>query len=129
MGVSNIKCNIIDWRITAKCNCDCDYCYASSNLPEMSQDTIDRTIESIIKSGCRTVCISGGEPLLSNNAIPIIRQLHSRGMSIYLSTNGSEYMKYREELEKYISKLSLPLDGYDEESNKINGREVSTRAC
>ncbi len=31
-------------------------------------------------------------------------------------------MKYREELEKYISKLSLPLDGYDIESNGINGR-------
>ena len=121
MGVSNIECNIIDWRITAKCNCGCDYCYASANLPEMSQDTIDRTIESIIKSGCRTVCISGGEPLLSNNTIPIIR----RGISIYLSTNGIEYMKYREELEKYISKLSLPLDGYDEESNKINGRAAS----
>lgn len=125
MGVSNIECNIIDWRITAKCDCGCNYCYASANLAEMTQDAIDRTIESIIKSGCRTVCISGGEPLLSNNAIPIIRQLHSRGISIYLSTNGIKYMQYREELEKYISKLSLPLDGYDEESNKINGREVS----
>ena len=125
MGDSNIGCNIIDWRITAKCNCGCDYCYASADLPEMSQDTIDRTIEAIVKSGCKTVCISGGEPLLSNNAIPIIRQLHSCGISIYLSTNGIEYMKYREELEKYISKLSLPLDGYDEESSKTNGRESS----
>ena len=125
MGVPNIECNIIDWRITAKCNCDCDYCYASADLPEMSQDTIDKTIEAIIKSGCKTVCISGGEPLLSNNAIPIIKQLHSNGISIYLSTNGIEYMKHKEELEKYISKLSLPLDGYDEESSKINGREAS----
>lgn len=125
MGVPNIECNIIDWRITAKCNCGCDYCYASADVPEMSQDTIDKTIEAIIKSGCKAVCISGGEPLLSNNAIPIIRQLHSCGISIYLSTNGIEYMKYKEELEKYISKLSLPLDGYDEESSKINGREAS----
>ncbi len=125
MSDFNIECNIIDWRITSKCNCGCDYCYASAELPEMSQDTIDRTIEEIVKSGCKTVCISGGEPLLSNNAIHIIRQLHSRGISIYLSTNGIEYMKYREELEKYISKLSLPLDGYDEESSKTNGRESS----
>lgn len=125
MSVSNIECNIIDWRITAKCNCNCEYCYASANLPEMSQDTIQGIIDSIIKSGCRTVCISGGEPLLSQNAIPIIKQLHSNGISIYLSTNGTEYLKHRKELEKYISKLSLPLDGFDEDSNKINGRMIS----
>lgn len=125
MNTSNIECNIIDWRITAKCNSGCDYCYASANLPEMPLDDIERVVESIIKSGCRTVCISGGEPLLNNNAIFIIKQLHNNGILVYLSTNGTEYMKYREELEKYISKLSLPLDGFDEESNKINGREVS----
>lgn len=124
MNISNVECNIIDWRITAKCNSGCEYCYASANLPEMSLDDINKTIESIVKSGCRTVCISGGEPLLNDNAIYIIRQLHISGISVYLSTNGTEYMKYREEIEKYISKLSLPLDGFDEESNKINGREV-----
>lgn len=124
MNTSNNECNIIDWRITAKCNSDCDYCYASTNLPEMSIDCIKTVVESISKSGCRTVCISGGEPLLNDNAISIIKQLHNNGISVYLSTNGTEYMKYREELEKYISKLSLPLDGFDEESNKINGRDV-----
>lgn len=124
MNISNVGCNIIDWRITAKCNSGCEYCYASSNLPEMSLNDINKTIESIVKSGCRTVCISGGEPLLNDNVIFIIKQLHISGISVYLSTNGTEYLKYREEIEKYISKLSLPLDGFDEESNKINGREV-----
>nr|DAW28679.1 MAG TPA: putative Fe-S oxidoreductase [Caudoviricetes sp.] len=124
MNISNIECNIIDWRITAKCNSSCDYCYASAQLPEMSVDGINKIIDSIIKSGCKAVCISGGEPLLNKNAISIIRQLHNSGISVYLSTNGTEYMKYRDELEKYISKLSLPLDGFDEENNKINGRKV-----
>lgn len=124
MNISSIECNIIDWRITAKCNSGCDYCYASASLPEMPIDVINKTIDSIIKSGCKAVCISGGEPLLNDNAVSIIRQLHNSGVSVYLSTNGTEYMKYRDELEKYISKLSLPLDGFDEESNKINGREV-----
>lgn len=124
MNNSSIECNIIDWRITAKCNSGCNYCYASANLPEMTIDSINKTIDSIIESGCKAVCISGGEPLLNDNAIFIIRQLHNSGISVYLSTNGTEYMKYRDELEKYISKLSLPLDGFDEESNKINGREI-----
>lgn len=122
----SIECNIIDWRITAKCNSKCDYCYASMQLPELVPADVDKVINSIILSGCKAVCISGGEPLLSANVINIIKRLHSNGLSIFLSTNGTLYMQYREELEKYISKLSLPLDGYDEESNKINGRELST---
>ena len=125
MNMSSIKCNIIDWRITAKCNSCCDYCYASDSLPEMSMDVANKIIDSIIKSGCKAVCISGGDPLLNDNAVSIIRQLHNSGISVYLSTNGIEYMKHRCELEKYISKLSLPLDGFDEDSNKINGRKVS----
>lgn len=125
MDSSNIKCNVIDWRITAKCNSGCNYCYASANLPEMSSDSIKRTIKAIVDAGCKTVCISGGEPLLSENALSIIKQLHSNGISIYLSTNGIEYMKHHVDLEKYISKLSLPLDGFDENSNSINGRITS----
>lgn len=120
-----IECNIIDWRITARCNSGCDYCYASAVLPELPERDIDRIITAIVESGAKTVCITGGEPLLSDNALTIIKKLHNAGISIYLSTNGTKYMEHRDELEKYISKLSLPLDGYDEESNQINGRKIN----
>lgn len=118
------QCQIIDWRITSSCNCKCEYCYASNSICEMQEEEWKHVLESIVLSGCQTVCISGGEPLLSKNAISIIKYLHSFGISIYLSTNGSRYMEYRTELEKYISKLSLPLDGYDSITNRINGREL-----
>lgn len=122
MNESKLECNIIDWRITTKCNSKCDYCYASSCCAQMSDQQISIVVNAIISSGCKVVCISGGEPLLNGQVLQIIEKLHNAGISIYLSTNGTEYMKYREELEKYISKLSLPLDGFDEESNRINGR-------
>lgn len=125
MDHENFKCEIIDWRITSNCNCKCDYCYASNSVSEMSDDEIDIVLDCIISSGCKTVCISGGEPLLSKNALKIIKYLNTYGISIYLSTNGTKFMEYREELEKYISKLSLPLDGYDETTNSINGRIVN----
>lgn len=115
-------CNIIDWRITAMCNSNCEYCYASAQIKEMDDASLQKVIDEIILSGCKTVCISGGEPLLCSRVIPIMEQLHNAGISIYLSTNGTKYMEYREDLEKYISKLSLPLDGYDISSNSINGR-------
>lgn len=116
---------IIDWRITSKCNCKCDYCYASGNFEEMDESQLNRVLQSVVLSGCRAVCISGGEPLLNPNALSIIKYLYSAGISIYLSTNGTKYMEYHTELEQYISKLSLPLDGYDSVSNKANGREAT----
>lgn len=122
MRGTDIECGIIDWRITSTCNNCCEYCYASTSLLEMNDAERKIVLDNIILSGCKTVCISGGEPLMSANALAIIKYLHNCGISIFLSTNGSQYMKYREELEKYISKLSLPLDGYDIESNGINGR-------
>ena len=118
-------CEIIDWRITSNCNCRCDYCYASNSLSELTDVELEKVLDAIVSSGCKIVCISGGEPLLYSNALKIIRHLYSYGISIYLSTNGTKFMEYREELEKYISKLSLPLDGYDEVTNRINGRTIS----
>lgn len=118
---------IIDWRITSKCNCSCEYCYASNNISEMSLEDADKIIKKIIESKCGTVCISGGEPLLNSNCIRIIKKLYSYGISVFLSTNGTLFMEHRNEIEKYISKLSLPLDGYDVKSNGVNGRICSDK--
>ena len=81
-------------------------------------------IDGIVQTKCKNVCISGGEPLLDNDAVNIIAELHNRGIAVFLSTNGTKYFDYQHELESRISKLSLPLDGYDEDSNSINGRCV-----
>lgn len=117
-----IICQVIDWRITAECNSACDYCYGSADLPSLDLKKKKTIIDWIVQSKCKNVCISGGEPLLDNDAVEIIAELHNRGIAVFLSTNGTKYFDYQHELEGCISKLSLPLDGYDEKSNGINGR-------
>lgn len=119
---SKIICQVIDWRITAKCNSTCEYCYGSAALRSLESDEKKVIINKIVQSKCKNVCISGGEPLLDDDAVNIITELHNRGIAVFLSTNGTKYFDYRHELEGRISKLSLPLDGYDEDSNGINGR-------
>ena len=86
--------------------------------------TDQKIIDEIVHSCCKSVCITGGEPLLESDTCDIIQELHERGVSIYLSTNGTKYMEQKGKLEKFIAKLSLPLDGYDEKSNGINGRHI-----
>lgn len=112
--------SVIDWRITSKCNNNCKFCYGNKGIDTTKE--IDKIIESIKLSGCEAVCITGGEPLLEDKVYYILEELHKLGVSIYLSTNGTNYMPNRDKIEPYISKLSIPLDGYNEFSNKINGR-------
>ena len=122
MNKEKIKCEIVDWRITSACNSNCDFCYASAKIKSADKKSKDIIVNKIIQSGCKAVCISGGEPLLDPDVIDVIDKLHKSHIEIYLSTNGTEYMKYRRKLETKISKLSLSLDGYDRSSHSLSGR-------
>ena len=122
MENQNTRCEIIDWRITSRCNNQCKFCYASDPIQSVDSQTKDIIIDQLFKSGCKAVCISGGEPLLDPDVIRVIEELHRKHIDVYLSTNGSEYMSNREKLEPLISKLSLSLDGFDNDSQGINGR-------
>lgn len=117
--------DIVDWKITTKCQCECDFCYASNQIASLSYDEINNIINEIVKNKCSTVCITGGEPLMHSHFYHIISALKSKGIRVYLSTNGYEYMNNICRIEPYINKLSLPLDGYDSESNACNGRPLS----
>lgn len=115
-----MRLSVIDWRITSKCNNECYHCYGSKALDTVKD--LDRIIEFIKYSRCQAVCITGGEPLLENRSFDAIKKLYSANISIFLSTNGTNYMANRERIEPYIKKLSLPLDGFDKQSNTVNGR-------
>lgn len=116
--------DVIDWRITSKCNNQCPVCYACKDGDsfDLSEQEIDIIINKLSKTHCNSICISGGEPTCSNHFEHIIQKLFEKNFSIFLSTNGTNFMQHREEIELCIEKLSLPLDGYDEKSNTINGR-------
>lgn len=123
---------VIDWRITSMCDSKCPICYACSNEEDLNgeEDLTDEQINKIINRlsqiSCKSICISGGEPTKSKYLEKILRRLYEKGFSIFLSTNGHKFMEYRENIEPYIAKLSLPLDGYDEKSNTQNGRNYES---
>ena len=115
---------VVDWRITTKCNNKCSFCYGCNSAIEdiKNKEDVDKIIDFIKKVKCEAVCITGGEPTLSEYFYYILEELYKAHISIFLSTNGTNYLKNREKIEPYISKLSLPLDGYDNVTNKIGGR-------
>ena len=72
------------------CNLRCSWCdtkYALENGKEMS---IEEIIEEIKKYPCKSVSITGGEPLLQKEELlELVRQLKDSGYWIQTNTNGT----------------------------------------
>ena len=116
---------VIDWHVTYGCVNACTYCYAADKVKHMSKADEDIIINKIVDSGCKTVCLSGGEPLLNIDRITsIIDRLYDKGIAVHISTTGINFLENKDKLEDKITKLSLSLDGYDKDSNQAHGRRA-----
>jgi 7-carboxy-7-deazaguanine synthase len=74
---------------TTGCNLRCSYCdtkYAYENGKEMSIQEITKHIAGY---PCKHVCITGGEPLLQEEAIDLVKNLLKKDYKICIETNGS----------------------------------------
>lgn len=71
------------------CNLNCSYCdtfFAKTESTTLSRDTI---LEKIHSYGCNLVEITGGEPLIQSDTVPLISLLLENGYTVLLETNGS----------------------------------------
>ena len=71
------------------CNLRCPFCDTDfSDFREMEAADIVRELEETATSGCRRVCITGGEPSLQLDSL-LIDAIHRAGFQIHLETNGT----------------------------------------
>ena len=78
---------------TTGCNLRCRFCdttYAYTKGIEMS---IQKILDVVRTYPSHIVCITGGEPLIQKETIPLIDALKKEGYSICLETNGSISIK------------------------------------
>jgi 7-carboxy-7-deazaguanine synthase len=72
----------------AACDLRCVWCdtpYAFSGGRKMS---IDDVVERVLAFGCPLVEITGGEPLLQRDVVPLMATLVARGLTVMLETGG-----------------------------------------
>lgn len=101
---------VIDWRITSKCNRKCSFCYGPETA-EVDYCVIEKIIDSISNIGTKVLGITGGEPLLKDNIELIFSFINSRNLKICLSTNADYYEKHRCSIIKNCTVLGLPIEG------------------
>jgi len=75
-------------RLTG-CDLRCAYCdsaYAFTGGQRMSLDEIIQKVEAL---ACRLIEITGGEPLLQKNVLPLMKRLCDAGKTVLLETSGA----------------------------------------
>lgn len=73
----------------AGCNLRCTWCDTTYAFHEGRPMTIEQVLEEVGRYPCRTVELTGGEPLLQRDALPLMAALLGRGYRVLLETSGS----------------------------------------
>jgi len=104
----------------AGCNLNCRWCdtgYARSGGIEMSTDAI---LEQLLRIKPRQVCITGGEPLLQEEALPpLLASLHTRGTAIDIETNGTIDFSRLQQYASICMDVKCPSSGEESDLNLL----------
>jgi 7-carboxy-7-deazaguanine synthase len=73
------------------CNLDCAYCDTRYAREEHTAMPFDTVVEKALALRAQDwlVCVTGGEPLLQDEALALVTRLADEGLTVLLETNGS----------------------------------------
>lgn len=128
-----MKANYLRVSVTDRCNLNCLYCRPSKRVRQLKQDELlnFEEISSIVglaaEWGIRKVRITGGEPLVRNNIIDLVKMLSRiKGIrDLPLTTNGVRLAEFARPLKKAgLSRVNVSLDSLERgKFARITGRD------
>ena len=71
------------------CNLRCSWCDSEYTFYEGTDQSIDEVLDSISGYPCKLVEVTGGEPLVQEECIPLLKALCDAGYEVMLETSGS----------------------------------------
>lgn len=74
---------------TSGCNLRCTYCDTQYAYYDGTKVTLEDLIQTVSSYGARHVCVTGGEPLLQPETLPLMTALCDAGHLVSLETSGS----------------------------------------
>lgn len=82
----------VDVCVSTQCNLRCTHCFASSladSSPPLSVDQWGDIARQCMRLGCVSFGITGGEPLMYDNLIPLVKRLAPQKNLITVNSNGT----------------------------------------
>lgn len=108
--------NSICWNITRKCNDICKFCYRDTLSEDLNFESNKKILDNIIDSGVKKITFAGGEPLMYDHILDLIKYAKENKMITSLTTNSillSEELLCQ--LEEYLDCITLSLDANSSE--------------
>lgn len=108
-------------QINRKCNLSCIYCSEYERLEDLAYDDAVKILDKL--KGVKRIIISGGEPLLHKDLIPILKACRERFEVVAVATNAvllSEEMAHQ--IVKYVDYFDITIDGPRAIHNNIRGQ-------
>lgn len=110
--------------LTNTCNLACTYCVNDANEEKMdaNRDVLHfEKLANIIQIlnqnlDLQTIRLTGGEPTLYKNIVPLIKKIHGLGPKIKLTTNGFLLKNFIDKLDgDELDSINISLDALDED--------------
>jgi mycofactocin radical SAM maturase len=82
----------ITWEITHECNLRCVHCLSNSSrasADELDLEECQRIVDSLAALKVFEINFGGGEPLLKDYFLTLLRYIHEKGIVTCISTNGT----------------------------------------
>jgi 7-carboxy-7-deazaguanine synthase len=98
-------------RLTA-CNLRCEWCDTPYAFTGGSKMTVDEVVAEVRRHGVNLVELTGGEPLLQPEAVPLMEQLVASGFEVLLETGG--HMPIDEVPDEVVTILDVKCPGSGE---------------
>lgn len=103
-------------QITRKCNLKCIYCSESEYIPDPPLNKIFKMIKNL--KGVPRIIVSGGEPTLRSDLIPILKECKKNFDIVALASNCTQF---NEEQFDYLDYIDVTIDGPRKIHNRIRG--------
>jgi len=113
-------------RLTA-CDLRCAWCDTAYAFHEGSRMSFDEIVNRICALDCRLVEITGGEPLLQPNVLPLMKCLCDLGKQVLIETSGAHDISRIDPRVIRIMDLKCPGSGEVERNRYENVQHLTRR--
>src|SRR5436305_12624897 len=93
------------------CDLRCTYCDTEYAFYEGKKQTLGEIVDAVTDYGCPLVEITGGEPLLQKNVLPLLTLLANAGRTVLLETSGAHDISEVDPRVHRIMDLKTPVGG------------------
>ena len=121
MEYKNINITI---DVTSKCNLRCKHCRVNEIGYDMTLDEIEEVFNKLTDFKPRGVFISGGEPLIRDDIVEIVKKSKKLAPVTILNTNSLLLTenKLKELIDSGLNYIQVSVDGIEEQHDYIRGK-------